>query len=383
MTGGELQMTSSGITAITMPKWGLTMTEGKVVGWLKQQGQSFAEGEELLEIETTKITNVMEAPAGGTLRRIVAPAGATLPVGALLAVVAPEEVRDGEIDTFVAGFAAPETSAEAAVDAEAVRPRELDAAGQRLRYLALGEGDSVPILLLHGFGADLNTWMFTQPALAEGRRVIALDLPGHGGSAKQLDRVDAESLAAIVDHTLNALGIERLHLVGHSMGGGLAISFALRKPERVTTLTLISSASLGPEINATFIDGFVRAARRREAIEALNLLVHDPALVSRTMVEDVLRYKRLDGVPEALAAFAEEWFPGGRQRVDLGGAVAGLKLPVQIIWGREDRIIPVAHAEALASRLPVHILEQTGHLPHMEKAGEVNRLIKRLIENQA
>jgi pyruvate dehydrogenase E2 component (dihydrolipoamide acetyltransferase) len=371
------------ITAITMPKWGLTMTEGKVVGWLKEQGQSFAAGEELLEIETTKITNVIEAPTGGLLRRIVAPAGTNLPIGALLGVVAPQGVSESDIDSFVAGFEIPEAAAEAAVDAEAAKPREVEIAGLRLRYLEFGEGTSTPVLLLHGFGADLNTWMFTQPALAETRRVIALDLPGHGASAKEVGSADPDHFANTVDRTADALVIERAHLVGHSMGGGIAAALALRRRDRVASLTLIAPAGLGTEINNAFIDGFVRASRRRETAEVLGLLVHDPALVSRAMVEDVLRYKRLDGVSTALSRIAEAWFPGGTQSLDVAERIASLPIPVQIIWGREDQIIPAAHAEALASRLPVHILEETGHLPHMEKPSEVNRLINRLIENQA
>jgi pyruvate dehydrogenase E2 component (dihydrolipoamide acetyltransferase) len=148
----------------------------------------------------------------------------------------------------------------------------------------------------------------------------------------------------------------------------------------VASLTLIASAGLGPEINIAFIDGFIRVGRRREMIEQLNLLVHDPTLVSRAMVEEVLRYKRLDGVAAALSAIAQAWFPGGRQSLDLGAQIAALAIPVQIIWGREDRIIPVGHGEALAMRLPVHIIDAAGHLPHMERAGEVNRLINGLIE---
>ena len=373
-------MSSSAITPITMPKWGLTMTEGKVVGWLKREGQDFAPGEEILEIETTKITNTVEAEAAGTLRRIVAAAGATLPVGALLAVTAPNNVPDAEIEGFIAEFAIPEPAAEDANQTEAAAPRDIDAAGRRLRYLETGGGPGIPVMLIHGFGGDLNTWMFTQPALAEGRRTIAVDLPGHGGSVKDVGSGDPETLADALDAAMEALGIDRAHLVGHSMGGAVAALVAMRRPERAASLTLIASAGLGPEINGPFIDGFIRASRRREAAEVLSQLVHDPASVSRAMVEETLRYKRLDGVEAALTAIAQAWFADGRQHLYLADRLRQLTIPVQLIWGRDDRIVPVGHAEALASQVPVHILDAAGHLPHMEKAGDVSRLIRHFVE---
>jgi pyruvate dehydrogenase E2 component (dihydrolipoamide acetyltransferase) len=107
-------------------------------------------------------------------------------------------------------------------------------------------------------------------------------------------------------------------------------------------------------------------------------LVAAPGAVSRSMIDEVLKYKRLDGVTAALQAIAAAAFPGGRQAADLRGALAAAAVPRQVIWGTADRIIPAAHANGLPAAVAVHRLDGAGHLPHMEKSGEVNRLIAAL-----
>ena len=176
-----------------------------------------------------------------------------------------------------------------------------------------------------------------------------------------------------MEAALDALGIKAARLAGHSMGGAIAALVATRRPGLVSALTLIAPAGLGPEINGAFISGFVRMQRRKDAQETLALLVHDPALVSRRMIEDVLRYKRLDGVDAALQTIARAWFDGDRQRVGIRDQLASLRIPVQIIWGKDDRIIPASHAQGMSD---VHVLDAAGHLPHLEKAGDVLRLMK-------
>jgi pyruvate dehydrogenase E2 component (dihydrolipoamide acetyltransferase) len=330
----------------------------------------------LLEIETSKITNVVEADTAGTLSRIVAPQGSTLPIGALLAVIAAPETPCAEIDTFVARFEVVEPSVDPSEVTAPPAARELEVLGRTVRCLEMGSGDAVPLLLLHGFGGDLNTWMFNQPALCDSRRTLALELPGHGLSSKDVGAANIGFFTEVIEA---ALGGQRVHAVGHSMGGALAISLASRRPDCVASVTLLAPAGLGPEINRAFIDAFVRASRRRDASEALQMLVHDPKLISRAMIEEFLRYKRIDGVVPALEAMARAWFPQGHQAVDLRAELHALAMPVQMIWGRDDRIIPVAHADAAPPRIQRHVLDAAGHLPHMEKAGEVNRLLRSIM----
>jgi pyruvate dehydrogenase E2 component (dihydrolipoamide acetyltransferase) len=363
-----------------MPKWGLAMQEGMVAKWLVDEGAEIKSGDEILDIETSKIANVFESPVAGPLRRVVVGEGETVPVGALLGVVADSSVSDADLDAFIAQFQ--EDFAAHADEAEAApEPETIEAGGRRIRYLALGEGDGVPIVFIHGFGGDLNNWQFNQEALAAGRATYALDLPGHGGSTKDLGAGPAHvgALADAVLDFMDAQGVATAHLVGHSLGGAIALDLALNHGDRVASVTAICSAGLGPEINMAYVDGFMAAKRRKQLQPVLEMLVADPEMVSREMIEDVLKFKRLDGVEAALNRIIDHTFAGGRQALQLTGRLGELTVPVQVIWGGQDRVIPARHSEGLPSRVHVHVLDDAGHMVHMEKAAEVNQRIEALV----
>jgi pyruvate dehydrogenase E2 component (dihydrolipoamide acetyltransferase) len=367
------------IHALVIPKYGMVMTEGVLAAWHVEQGREIKPGDEIIDIETEKIINAYESQVGGILRRQVGREGETLPVGALFAVVTEASVPEAEIDAFIEEFKRSFTPPDAADTGPS--PEVVSAGGCRIRYLRAGTEEGVPVLLVHGFGGDLYNWLFNQEALAVNHPVYAVDLPGHGGSQKYVGDGAISTLAETVRDFLDALSVRRVHLVGHSLGGAIALSLALDQPRIAPSLTLISPVGLGTEINAGFISGLIEADRRKEMKAVLQQLFSDAELVSREMVMNVLQAKRIDGAVECLRVIAQSCFSGGRQEGHLRERLSELTMPVQVIWGEEDRIIPSAHAAGLPASIAVRVLERAGHMVHMESAKEVNELLQRFIDS--
>jgi pyruvate dehydrogenase E2 component (dihydrolipoamide acetyltransferase) len=365
------------VHALVIPKYGMVMTEGVLASWHVKEGQEIRVGEEIIDIETEKIVNTYESPDGGILRRQVAREGETLPVGALFAVLAESSVAEADIDAFIEEFRRnfkPPNAKESGPSPEVV-----NVDGRRVRYLRVGTPEGVPVVLIHGFGGDLHNWLFNQQVLAATHPVYAVDLLGHGGSQKSVGDGSIATLAGSVRDLLGVLGVERAHLIGHSLGGAIALSLSLDQPRLVQSLTLIAPAGFGTQINSGFIDGLIGADRRNAMKAVLQQLFNDPGLVSREMVMNVLQAKRIDGAVESLRKIAEACFPAARQDGQLRERLGQLTMPVQVIWGKEDRIIPSSQAAGLPANIGVTVLEHTGHMAHMESAKEVNELLQQFI----
>jgi pyruvate dehydrogenase E2 component (dihydrolipoamide acetyltransferase) len=364
----------SDIVPIRMPKWGLSMDEGLLVAWLKAPGERFSEGDELAEIETSKINNVFEAPTSGLLRRVVAVAGDTIPVGGLLAVVAETEVGDDAIERFISDFQASFVPEDAEGSAgSTIQKRTVEVAGQSINIAIAGEGEPAAVLL-HGFGGDVGSWALNLNEFAETRRVIAIDLPGHGASTKNVGSGSVADLAQAVMGSLDALGIERPHLIGHSLGGTIAFHLANKNTSKFRSVVLVAPAGLpGSHLNREFLDGLVEAQRPRDFRPLVQLLFHDQRLASEEMSANLARYKRIDGVEEALAAIRDQLVTDPEDIAPDGPP--GYLPPILIVLGEADQVAGPPDRKALPADWRVVTLPQAGHMPMAEQSAAFNRLV--------
>ncbi|MDE2464564.1 MAG: acetoin dehydrogenase dihydrolipoyllysine-residue acetyltransferase subunit [Alphaproteobacteria bacterium] len=363
------------VTPLRMPKWGLSMQEGRIVSWWKAEGSEITEGEDLVDIETSKITNVYAAPASGILRRIVAQADETLPVGALIGVLADAATDDAQIDAFVADFQARFTPGEDAGEAAgALTLERIEVDGRTLQVGRAGTESGVPVVLLHGFSGDMNNWLFNLDALAAVAPVVAFDLPGHGGSAKDVGDGSLGALAATIARALDVMGIARAHFIGHSLGAAVAARLVADAPNRAASLTLICPALLpGTRLNEEFLTGIVEARRARDVKPYLEMLFADPDLVSKDMIEDMMRFKRLDDVEDALGALRDQLVSGN----DAQALVADLpRIPAAtVIASRQDAIVGTPDPASLPEGFVVRWIEGAGHMPHLERSADVNAIL--------
>lgn len=256
-------------------------------------------------------------------------------------------------------------------------PRLVASGDAPLHVAALREGEGTPVVLLHGFGSESASW---RPLLAEftgANPVLGIDLAGHGGSvSREADGFDA--LVASVEETLQARGLASCHLVGHSLGGAVATAVAGGLAVDVRSLLLLAPAGFGPDIDTAFAEGFARAREEAPIRSWLRHLVSDPAAISDGFVRATAR-GRADGVQsDAQTRLVGRLFSNGAQHFTVRHLLADLAMPVKIVAGAEDRVVPVRHFTGLPGRVALHVFPRTGHMPQFEQRAEVARLLREL-----
>jgi pimeloyl-ACP methyl ester carboxylesterase len=258
-------------------------------------------------------------------------------------------------------------------------------------------GDGPPLLLIHGIGDSSQTWSGVIPALAERYTVIAPDLLGHGDSAKPRADYAIAAYACGMRDLLTALGVDQVSVVGHSLGGGIAMQFAYQFPERCERLVLVAAAGMGRDVHPLF-----RLASGPGATAGMYLLTRAPVRAAVRLATPVLRATGgaglgpdLDYAVRRYNTFADSTVRRAflrtiRAGVDLHGQAITMldrsylarQLPTLIVWGTRDRIIPFAHAEVAHAALPgsrLEVFEGAGHMPHHDDPDRFVKIVQEFL----
>ena len=422
---------------VILPKVDMDMTHGTLAVWHVAEGESVAQGAALFDIETDKAAMEVEAPATGTLHHISAQPGDKVAVGSVVAWIYPEGAVVGpapapQLATKPAGDIARPEPEPAALNPAPVVPepssalRATPAARKAARAAGIGletvpgsgplgrvqrtdvavflqatsvaagpatwavepgplhvsrrKGEGAPIVLLHGFTADSQSWAPFEKAFAPQRPLIRIDLPGHGKSPRRRITGFAELARMIVETFDDATGgHDAVHVLGHSLGGALAIALADIRSRKVASLSLLAPCGLGPEIDADTLNGIVRATQVESLAPWLRRLTATPEGISDDYARAAMATRKDPALRAAQADMTAALFPDGVQSFDLRAAVARLECPTQILWGRHDHILPNRHALAADGDFAIHLLQGAGHVPQIECPDRVARIVQRLI----
>ncbi|MGV1047961.1 MAG: alpha/beta fold hydrolase [Solirubrobacterales bacterium] len=279
------------------------------------------------------------------------------------------------------------------ISASEVQSRTATVHGRSVSYLEAGSGDL--LLLIHGMAGHADNWHSVIEPLALDKVVIAADFPGHGQSAPGGGDYSLGSLASGLRDLMLTLGHERATLVGHSLGGGVAMQFTYQFPEMVERLVLVSSGGLGRDVSPIlraaalpgadlFISATAGIGQRVGSVlgQGLGALGLRP---SADVAEVARGYASLSD-PERRKAFLATLRAvvgtEGQRVAALDRLYLAEALPLLIVWGDRDPIIPVAHAEAAHEALPasrLEIFEGVGHVPQLEAPGSFIAAVQRFL----
>ena len=253
--------------------------------------------------------------------------------------------------------------------------------GHRRAYVRTGSGPT--LLLLHGLGCDHTTWEPVIDTLAERYTVIAPDLLGHGESAKPRADYSVGGYANGMRDLLTVLNVDKVSVVGHSFGGGVAMQFAYQFPERTERMMLVASGGLGPEVSpgirAITSPGFHQVMGlltlpgvRHAGVAGLKVASATGLKATRDLGEVADIYDSFKD-PHARAAIRHVV----KAVVDWKGQIVSMAdrayltdaMPMAVVWGRDDLVIPVRHADnaaALAPKARIEVIPDAGHFPHKD-----------------
>lgn len=240
----------------------------------------------------------------------------------------------------------------------------------------MGAGEGAPVVLLHGFGGSHAVWAPIQAQLAAETRTLACDLPGHGGSLDYPDAGPAKVAATAILADLEARGISAAHLVGHSMGGAIAALMAIFQPQRVASLTLLAPGGFGPEINQRLLKRYAAATDAATLEPVLEAMFGWFSSLPEGLAAELIAARGAPGTAEKLREMAQGLARDGRQGMLPRDRLEALAMPVTVVWGGLDNVLPARHAEGLPAHYTVRLFPDLGHMLPEEAPDEMLDIIR-------